>query len=75
MKFEQGKTYQFTNKQFNIARDNNNRLIFTIPDPASAGEFRVLAFDYQNNNIPDRITCIYNGNRFEQDPLASAAIL
>lgn len=75
MKFEQGKTYQFTNKQFNIARDNNNRLIFTIPDPASAGEYRVLAFDYQNNNIPDRITCIYNGNRFEQDPLASAALL
>ena len=75
MKFEQGKTYRFSNKQFNIGRDNNNRLIFIIPDPSTGMEQKVLAFNYQNNNLPERIECIYNGLRLEQDPMSAARTL
>lgn len=75
MKYEKGKTYQFTNKQFNIGRDNKNRLTFILPDSNTGGEYRVLAFNYQNNNIPERITCIFNGSKFEQDPMSAAATL
>lgn len=75
MVFEKGKRYVFTDKQFNIGRDNNNRLIFIVPDSASTKEHRILAFNFQNKNIPQQITCIYNGSRLEQDPFSVAPLL
>lgn len=72
MDFEKGKIYQFTDKQFNIGRDSNNRLNFIVPDPASTVEYRIVAFDFQNQRIPEKITCIFNGKRLEQDPMSVA---
>lgn len=74
MKFEKGKKYVFTEKQFNIGRDSSNRLIFILPDAASTQEYRIVAFDFQKQK-PERITCIYNGTRLEQDPYSVAAQL
>lgn len=74
MIFEKGKKYVFSEKQFNIGRDNSNRLIFILPDPASTMEYRIVAFNFQKQK-PDHITCIFNGSRLEQDPYSVASQL
>lgn len=75
MKFEKGKRYTFSDKQFNIGRDSNNRLTFIVPDPNSVQEHRIVAYDFQNQRMPEKITCIFNGNKFEQDPFSVAPLL
>lgn len=70
-RFEKGKKYVFTEKQFTIGRDSNNRLVFNIPDPVMAIEYRIPASKCQTGRI-DKVTCIFNGSRLELDPFALA---
>lgn len=74
-KFEKGKKYVFTDRQFNIGRDTSNRLTFIVPDESTGGEHRIVAYDFQNQRMPEKITCYFNGIRLEQDPFSVAPLL
>lgn len=74
-KFEKGKKYIFTDRQFNIGRDTSNRLTFIVPDESTGGEHRIVAYNFQNQRMPKKITCYFNGVRFEQDPFSVAPLL
>lgn len=67
MPFEIGKKYEFKRSEFDVSKEYG-RVSFIIPNPASATPFRVKPFEFQVNNIPDRIICTYRGgDRFEQE--------
>jgi hypothetical protein len=67
MAFEVGKTYTFTENEFEKSRESG-KLVFKVSDPASATPYTVKPFEFQITDIPDKIVCIYKGNdRFEQD--------
>ena len=66
MGYEIGKEYTFTNKQFTPSRETG-RLYFIIGDRTSGITYRVKPFDFQINDIPEQIVCIFrDNNRFEQ---------
>lgn len=66
MGYEVGKEYVFTNKQFTPSRETG-RLFFIIGDHTSELTYRVKPFDFQINDIPDQIICVFKeNNRFEQ---------
>ena len=67
MTYEIGKKYEFKRSEFDVSKEYG-RVTFIIPNPASATPFRVKPFEFQANNIPEKIICTYRGgDRFEQE--------
>jgi hypothetical protein len=67
MAFEVGKTYTFSENEFEKSRESG-KLVFKVRDPASATPYIVKPFEFQTTDIPEKIVCIYKGNdRLEQD--------
>lgn len=66
MSYEVGKAYTFTQNEFVPSRETG-KLYFNIGENGDGKTYRVTPFDFQINNIPEQIVCIYRENdRFEQ---------